>query len=184
MNSEETINSIIDFWFSEEIIKRWFNSTPELDLKIKSLFESTYQSAVDGNFNDWQTTPLGCLALILLFDQFPLNMYRGKLESFLTEAKSRDVAAIAIESNFDENLSKQQKTFMYMPFMHSENIDDQNKAIELFTKADLKDNLRYARHHHDIIKRFGRFPHRNKILERKNTADEDEYLKSGKAFLG
>ena len=184
MKKYETIDSIIDFWFSDDMAKQWFNSTPELDLKIKSNFEEIYQSAVNGELDHWQTSPLGCLALILLFDQFPLNMYRGKEQSFATESRSRAVAEQAINNSFDEKLSDQQKVFVYMPYMHSEDLEDQAKGIELYSKAGLKENLRFAKHHHDIVERFGRFPHRNKILGRTNTPEEEVYLNSKQAFLG
>jgi len=184
MTERETPDSIIGFWFSKQVAKCWFNSTPELDQTIKSKFELTYQIAKEGSLAHWQTSPLGCLALILLFDQFPLNMYRGLSQCFATEAQAREISDIAISKCFDEELYDKQKVFVYMPYMHSENINDQNTAIELYTRAGLKDNLRFAMHHHGIVERFGRFPHRNKILGRKNTSDEDEYLKSDKAFLG
>ncbi len=184
MKKYTTIDSILDFWFSDEMTKQWFNSTPELDLKIKLNFEEIYQSAVDGKLDHWQTSPLGCLALILLFDQFPLNMYRGEKQCFATESRSREVAASAINNGFDAELSDQQKIFFYMPYMHSEDLKDQVKGIELYTKAGLKENLRFAKHHHDIVERFGRFPHRNKILGRTNTPEEAAYLSSKQAFRG
>jgi len=184
MAKQETIDSIIEFWFSNDIVKLWFNSNKELDLKIKSQFEPTYQLAVEGKLDDWQSSPLGCLALILLFDQFPLNMYRGSKESFATESRSREVAAVAIKKGFDRKLSNQQKVFCYMPYMHSEDLGDQAAAIELYAKAGLKENLRFAKHHYEIVERFGRFPHRNKILGRTNSSSEEEYLNSKQAFLG
>ncbi len=184
MIKQDLLDSIIDFWFSAEIARHWFNSTPELDRDIKSRFEAAYHIAVGGELEHWQASPSGCLALILLFDQFPLNMYRGEKESFAAEAMSRDVAFLAITKGFDKKLAEQKKKFVYMPYMHSEDIKDQEMAIELFSKAGFTENLKYARHHHDIVDQFGRFPHRNKILGRLNTAEEEKYLKSEQAFLG
>ena len=184
MLHQALLDSIIEFWFSDEFSKHWFNSTPALDCEIKSQFESTYILAIAGTLQHWQTSPSGCLALILLFDQIPLNMYRGQRECFAAESQSRDVASIAILKEFDKNLSDPEKKFVYMPYMHSEDITDQVKAIDLFSKAGLTENLKFARHHHDIVNRFGRFPHRNKILGRLNTAEEEEYLNSDQAFHG
>jgi len=180
----KSIDSILDFWFSDNFKKYWFNSTAALDQEIKVLFESTYQAAVDGQLDDWMTLPTGSLALILLFDQFPLHMYRGEKESFATERQSRDVATVVITNSFDKKLSNLKKVFCYMPFMHSEDINDQAMAIELYSKAGLTDNLRFAKHHYDLVARFGRFPHRNNILGRTNTAEEEHYLQSKNAFLG
>ena len=180
----KSIDSILDFWFSDNIKKYWFNSTDELDLEIKSIFEPTCQAAVDGQLDHWMTLPTGSLALILLFDQFPLHMYRGEKGSFASERRARDVALYVIENGSDLKLSDIQKKFCYMPFMHSEDLNDQAMSIELYSKAGLTDNLRFAKHHYDIVERFGRFPHRNKILGRANTAEEEHYLKSKHAFLG
>ena len=179
-----TANEIINFWFDEEVKERWFNSNDAFDDRLRTLFEITYQSGVTGELDAWQETPEGALALVILFDQFPLNMYRGDIKSFETEALSREIASRAIGKEFDAEMSPMQKAFLYLPFMHSENIEDQQTGVNLFKAAGLSDNLRFAKHHQNIIKQFGRFPHRNKILGRENTADEERYLKSDEAFLG
>lgn len=179
-----TSKDIIDFWFDEAHSKLWFNSTPEFDNKIRQRFESLTQAALNDRLTDWEETPEGCLALVIMLDQFPLNMYRGQLESFSGESKSRNVANKAIENGFDKSLSGQQKAFLYMPFMHSENLDDQDRSVELFEKADLQHNLRFAIHHREIIRQFGRFPHRNEILGRESSVAEIEYLNSEHAFHG
>ena len=132
----------------------------------------------------WEQTAEGALALVILLDQMPLNMYRGQPESFATEAQSREVAGRAITRHFDQYLPDKGKAFLYMPFMHSENLADQDRSVELFTNAGLQDNLRFARHHRDIVRRFGRFPHRNAILGRNSTPEETAWLASGEAFLG
>lgn len=175
---------IIDFWFDENSKKVWFNSTPVFDAELKEKFEETYLAARDGELSAWEANAEGILALVILFDQFPLNMYRGDVKSFSTEQRSRDLALTAIEKGLDKDLSNEQKSFLYMPFMHSENLEDQDKAIALFEDAGLKDNARFAHHHRDIVQRFGRFPHRNSILSRENTDAEKNYLVSGEAFLG
>lgn len=176
--------SIIVFWYSDRSRKHWFNSTPAFDEELRTRFEQVYTSAAKHQLNDWQTTAIGALALVILLDQIPLNIFRGKPESFATEANARTIAQYAIDNKLDIQLTDEQKLFLYMPFMHSEYLPDQHTAIALFEKAGLHDNARYAHHHCDIVKRFGRFPHRNKILGRNSTQAELAYLASDEAFLG
>ena len=121
---------------------------------------------------------------MILLDQFPLNMFRGRPEGFATEADSRAVAERAIERGFDQALDDQGKAFLYMPFMHSEFLADQERSLALFAAAGLDANLKWARHHRDIVHRFGRFPHRNAVLRRQHTPDETEWLASPEAFRG
>ncbi len=175
---------ILDFWFSEKVQKLWFNSNSDFDKKIQFLFEPVYHAGAKGELKAWEESAQGALALVILFDQFPLNMYRGDKKGFETESLSRDVAQAAIDRGFDQSMTGVEKAFLYMPFMHSENEQDQVKAVDLFGAADLDDNLRFAKHHQEIIRRFGRFPHRNKILGRKSTVGEIKYLASDSAFLG
>ena len=175
---------ILDFWFSDRIRKQWFSSTPALDQEIKERFEPFWEKAAAGELDAWRESAEGCLALVIIFDQLPLNMYRGDAKSFSTEAASRDVAHHAIHQGFDKELNKEQQAFLYMPFMHSELLEDQDLAVELFSAAGLEGNLHYAKHHRSIVQRFGRFPHRNAILGRESTPEELEYLSSDKAFKG
>ena len=184
MNKRIDSEDILAFWFSEPVSKLWFNSTPEFDLDIRQMYESVYLDAKNGNLDRWMESATGCLALIIVLDQFPLNMYRGNKESFAAEDKSLMVSKYAIERSFDKQLTDQQKSFLYMPLMHSEDIKDQNLSVELYEKSNLTNNIRFARHHRDIVKRFGRFPHRNDILGRQSTDEELEYLISKEAFLG
>ena len=185
MNTQIDSNDIVDFWFSEPVEKMWFNSTPEFDEKLRRAYESLYLDATRGNYDSWMETASGCLALVIIFDQLPLNMYRGDKAGFAMEARSREVARHAIALNFDDEVySDKQKAFLYMPFMHSEDMKDQELSVELYEKANLTNNIRFARHHRDIVKRFGRFPHRNNILGRHSTDAELAYLQSKEAFLG
>lgn len=186
MNSKKNIKAedLVDFWFSERVAKYWFNSTAEFDNELRQLYESVYLDAKAGQHDNWLDTAMGCLALVILFDQLPLNIYRGDKKSFATEEKSREVAKHAIKQSYDQCLDEKQKAFLYMPFMHSENIEDQERSVKLFENAKLTGNIRFARHHREIVKRFGRFPHRNKILGRDSTDDELVYLQSKEAFLG
>ena len=184
MTVSDSPRSIVDFWFSDRVRPFWFQSTAEFDDELRNRFESVWQLAAAGKLDSWIETPEGALALVIVLDQFPLNMYRGDALCFSTEAKSRDIASLAIEHNFDQTLTGEQKAFLYMPFMHSESLQDQEKSVVLYEAAGLDENLKFARHHRDIVRRFGRFPHRNKILERASTEAEINYLQSEDAFHG
>lgn len=176
--------SLIDFWFDPQVQPLWYNSNESFDNQLRANYLTLYQSAKSNELEHWKESALGCLALVLLLDQIPLNIFRGNKECFACEQMSRDVANTALTRHFDKELNDEQKAFLFLPFMHSEDISDQEKSIELFKAADLEDNLRYAKHHRDIVLRFGRFPHRNAILGRENTTAETEYLRSENAFLG
>lgn len=180
----ETPESVLEFWFSESVRSLWFNSTPEFDARLKDRFESTWRAAMAGELNEWSETPQGAIALVIVLDQFPLNMFRGQPESFASEAKAIEIAHLATDKKFDAGLTDDQKAFLYMPLMHSESMDDQNQSIALYEAARLTDNLKFAQHHRDIVRRFGRFPHRNVILGRESTAEEVAYLESDEAFHG
>ncbi|HEY5604047.1 MAG TPA: DUF924 family protein [Gammaproteobacteria bacterium] len=175
---------ILQFWFAETIKPLWFNSTPAFDAQLKERFLDRYHAALHGELSGWQQSAGGCVALVVLLDQFPLNMFRGQPESFAGEAKARDVARVALDNGFDQQLPNEQKAFLYMPFMHSERNEDQELSVRLYEAAGLKENLRFAIHHRDLVRRFGRFPHRNKILGRPSTVAEREYLASKEAFHG
>jgi uncharacterized protein (DUF924 family) len=182
--TEVTPQTILDFWYSDRVSKLWFNSTPGFDQELREKFLDVYEQAARGDLDEWQQTASGALALAIILDQFPLNMFRGQPKSFATEAKARAIARNAIERGLDAQLPKEQLAFLYMPLMHSEDPADQDKSVELFEKAGLDKNLRFARHHRELIRRFGRFPHRNAILGRESTAEEIEYLNSKEAFTG
>lgn len=184
MNDHVTPQQIIDFWFSPEVRPRWFDSTPDLDRLIRERFEATLLLAAQGGLEDWAKTASGALGLCILLDQFPLNMYRGEPRSFETEQQAVAVAKAAVEAGLDRALTDSQKAFLYMPLMHSESLEDQALSVQLYEAAGLAQNARFARHHQDLIRRFGRFPHRNAILGRESTADELAYLSSPEAFKG
>jgi uncharacterized protein (DUF924 family) len=175
---------LINFWFSEAVSKHWYNSTKAFDRALLEAYEQTWLDAKQARLDHWQQSAEGSLALVILLDQLPLNMFRGQAKCFTTEAQSRDVAGAAIEKGFDRELAVNQVSFLYMPFMHSEDLDDQALGVKLFDKPGLENNYRFARHHHGIVERFGRFPHRNKILGRQSTDAEIEYLNSKQGFQG
>ena len=178
------IKDILNFWFAEEMRTKWFASTPQLDATIRDQHERVWEAAMHGELEGWLGSPEGCLALAIVLDQFPLNMFRGTPKSFASEAKSRDVARHAIEQGYDKQIDAGRVAFLYMPFMHSENLADQDLSVQLFAAAGLENNLRFAQHHREIIRRFGRFPHRNAILGRVSTPQELEYLGTKEAFKG
>ena len=184
MNESPTPQQVIAFWFSPEVAPRWFDSTPELDRQIRQRFESLWAQAAASALKHWSETPEGALALCILLDQFPLNMYRGKPASFETEQLAVAVTKAALARGLDEGLPDTHKAFLYMPLMHSESLDDQDLSVSLFERAGLEQNARFARHHRDLIRRFGRFPHRNAILGRTSSPEELEYLSSPQAFQG
>ncbi len=175
---------VLDFWFSADTRPFWFRSTPEFDARLRERFLDVWQAAARGELEAWNTTPEGALALVIILDQFPLNMFRGQAESFSTEALSREVAHKAIDRGWDRDLDDAGRAFLYLPFMHSEARDDQERSVQLFRDADLVDNLRWAEHHREIIQRFGRFPHRNAALGRESSGEELEWLASKGAFRG
>jgi uncharacterized protein (DUF924 family) len=173
---------VINFWFSEPVRSKWFCATAEFDMQLKHQYEPLWESACAREVDDWQMHAKGALALVIVLDQFPLNMYRGSPLGYSSEAQARDVSRLAIQQGFDKSLHGQEKAFLYMPFMHSENIEDQSFSVSLYESGQLESNLRFARHHQEIIRRFGRFPHRSEVLGRESTKEEVRYLNSKEAF--
>ncbi|MEW8028453.1 MAG: DUF924 family protein [Candidatus Thiodiazotropha sp.] len=183
MNDKE-VHEIIDFWFSGRAEPLHFNSTAEFDREIRHRYLKLWHRGRKGELDHWKGTKEGCLALVILLDQFPLNMFRHQAEAFATEQQSRDVAGYAIDAGFDKRMPAVWQAFLYLPFMHSESLTDQDRSVSLFESAGLYENLKWAKHHREVIRRFGRFPHRNKILGRESSAEELTYLKSDQAFTG
>lgn len=177
-------SDVLSFWFEPANRKAWFRSTLVFDALIRERFESSWERAREGDFAAWESTPHGALALVLVLDQFPLNMFRGEAVSFSTEALAVEVAERALTRGFEQVLDEQQKAFLFLPFMHSESLTHQDRSVALFEAAGLSDNLRWARHHREIVHRFGRFPHRNAILDRHSTQEEEDWLASDQAFKG
>jgi uncharacterized protein (DUF924 family) len=175
---------VLTFWFAPTVQPLWFAATPDFDAALRARFLATYRAAAVGRLTDWETTAEGALALAIVLDQFPLNLFRGQSESFATEAAARAVADRAIARGFDRAVPPIQRQFLYLPFMHGEALADQERSVRLYQQAGLEDSLRFARHHHALIQRFGRFPHRNALLGRASTAEERAYLASPEAFHG
>ena len=175
-------SDIIDYWFSEKSKQFWFSSTPSIDKEITSRYETVWEKAASGGLSSWGETADGSVALIIILDQFPLNMFRGKAKGFKTESMAVEVALNAIDNGFDEEMDNEKLLFLFMPLMHSENLDHQNLQVYLFEKYNF--NLEFSKHHRDLVKKFGRFPHRNEILGRMSTMEELDYLLSDNAFRG
>lgn len=187
------VAQILDFWFSNPQApagtrKVWFAKDPNFDQLICSRFQNDYQAAATGQLDQWQESPQGCVALILLLDQFPRNMFRDTPAAFDTDPQALAVTEHAIRHSFDQKLPPLQRWFLYIPLMHSENLNYQNQSVQLF--AQLRDQasetasaFSYAVRHQEVIKQFGRFPHRNNILNRASTFEEVEFLKQpGSSF--
>lgn len=178
--------AILDFWFEgdpEVQRAKWFAPDPEFDLSIARRFETDIGLAVTGGLNAWQDTPNGTLALILLLDQFPRNAYRGTPRAFLGDSLTPKLADLALERGYDRRWTVWQKLFCYLPYEHAENLADQQKSVALFKALGQPELLDYAQRHYDVVARFGRFPHRNAILERDSTPDELAFLEQpGSSF--
>ncbi|WP_242632934.1 DUF924 family protein [Thiothrix fructosivorans] len=179
-----TPDDILDFWYKPPMSEHWFASTPVIDADIRERFGALWEQAAAGEWDAWQATPNGCLALCIVLDQFPLNMFRGEVRSFSTEQQAVVASKQAVQREFDTLLPLDRRSFLYMPLMHSEHLADQDESVRLFEAAGLEANARFARHHRDIVRRFGRFPHRNAVLGRESTAEELAYLASKEAFTG
>lgn len=184
MPGQPSPQEILEFWYAAEMRPRWFASTPELDAAIRHKYETLWRSATAGELDDWKRTPEGCLALVIVLDQFPLNMFRGQALSFSSEQQAVEATRHALAQGYPQRLPADRLSFLYMPLMHSEDLADQDLSVELFEQAGLESNLRFARHHRELIRKFGRFPHRNAILGRESTSEETAYLASKEAFLG
>lgn len=180
----ERAKAIIKFWFSDESREHWFAKDDLFDRKVTETFLGDYERVASGDRNGWPSTPQGSLALTILLDQFPRNIFRDDARAFTTDDAARHVAGAAIVQGFDDQLTTEMRRFLYMPFMHSEDVVDQERCISLFTRrGDDDGSVDYALRHKHIIDRFGRFPHRNALLGRQTTADEAVFLREpGSSF--
>ena len=162
---------------------QWFEKRAAFDLEIRQRFCSLWHAARAGELAKWEETPEGALALVIVLDQFPRNMFRGDARAFATDPLARAVAAGAIVRGFDSQVSTDLRSFFYIPFEHSEDLADQERGIAFYKAAGDAENLKWAEIHADIIRRFGRFPHRNAVLGRTTTQEEQAFLDGG-GFAG
>ena len=176
-----TASDVLAFW-REAGPTRWFRKDEAFDSAFRTRFEAAHEAAATGALDSWTADAEGALALLLLLDQFPRNAYRGTARMFATDAAAVRVADAAVASGFDQAVDTALRPFFYMPFMHSEALADQQRCVALCSPLG-NDTLRFARIHLDAIARFGRFPHRNALLGRDTTPDEQRYLDEG-GFAG
>lgn len=187
-------NDVIDFWFGEPGAaergvprKAWFEKSAAFDASIRDRFAAVFEAAEADRLDDWQRTPLAALALVIVLDQFPRNMFRGTPRAFATDSRALAIARRIVERGFDAAYLTVECAFAYLPFEHAEDIAMQRQSLALFAKlppsASSTRYLDYARRHHDVVARFGRFPHRNEVLGRASTPEELEFLKQpGSSF--
>jgi len=188
----ERARALIDFWFGppgdperEQHRDIWFKSTPEYDDRLRDLFLADYERATAGVLEAWEAAPESALALLLLLDQIPRNIFRATPRAYATDAAARTVADRTLARGFDAAFPRAWRKFFYMPFHHSEDLADQRRSVELF--ASVSDGTergglrRYGKPYVEVIERFGRFPHRNAILDRVSTPEEIAFMEKAKA---
>lgn len=199
--SNERISAIIDFWFGtaggdateqEHVARRWFARDPLFDAEIRVRFGALLDPALAGELDAWTTQPRGRLALLLLLDQFPRNLYRDSAQAFAGDFKAQRIAVDGIAKGHDSSLPARYRVFCYLPLEHAEDMKLQRRNVALFSAlaadpsatpaAMYAQYLDYAERHLDVIRRFGRFPHRNRLLGRATTAEEQRYLDAGGGF--
>ena len=169
---------ILDFW-REAGPEKWFAKDEAFDAEIRRHFLAEVEAAARGELSAWEETPEGVYALLLLLDQFPRNLYRGSPQAFAADPLALAVAERAIARGFDRAFENPERRFIYMPFMHSEDLADQQRCIALCEAADDPEGVKFAVIHRDIIRDFGRFPHRNPVLGRQSSAEERRFLDDG-----
>jgi uncharacterized protein (DUF924 family) len=177
-----TADEIVSFWRAAGP-ERWFNKDSAFDEEIRQRFLDTYEDAAAGKFSGLEQSAQGSLALLILLDQFPRNMFRGDARAFAADPLARAIAAGAIVRGFDSQVPAEMRNFFYLPFEHSEDMADQERCIAFYKAIGDDENLKWAELHADIIRRFGRFPHRNTILGRTTTPEEQAFLDAG-GFAG
>jgi len=178
-----TPRDIVDFW--ENVgSQRWFAVDQALDAEIRYRFDAVWKDARDGKLAEWEEMPDGALALVILLDQFPRNMFRGTAKAFSTDALARDVAERAVVHGFDTKTPGALRVFFYMPFMHSEEIVNQDRCVALIEEHMGKDSVNYpfALGHREIVRQFGRFPARNRALGRTSSRAEEQFLATRSRF--
>jgi uncharacterized protein (DUF924 family) len=170
--------AILTFWRGAGR-ERWHKRDDGFDAELRDRFLQLWREAATGELSSWEATDDGALALVIVLDQFPRNMFRGSIRAYASDELAREVARRAIARGADTRIEPALLEFLYMPFMHSEELADQMRCVELFRRTGNTDNIGYAEDHADIVRRFGRFPHRNRILGRATTPEEQAFLDSG-----
>lgn len=175
--------AIVEFWFAPGMEQRWFASDADFDRQLAERFGTDLAQAAQGQLDHWLEAADSALALIILLDQVPRNVFRGKYQAFAFDSKALALAEGALLRGYDRLLPPSRRRFLYLPFEHSEVLADQKYCVSLFEQAgDDPEGLEYARQHLAVIERFGRFPHRNAALERETSPEEETYLAQGGGF--
>lgn len=169
---------VLAFW-REAGPDKWFAKNEDFDAEIARRFRPLVDAAARGRLADWENSPEGVYALLILLDQFPRNLNRGSAHAFAADPLAREVASRAIARGFDEAFENPERRFLYMPFMHSEDLADQERCVALSKASGDDDSTKWAIVHRDIIRDFGRFPHRNAVLGRESSAEEQRFLDDG-----
>lgn len=178
-----TYQDVLEFWFDELTPKDWFTGGAEIDSLIESRFSELHKTATQGELFEWRQNAQGRLAEIIVLDQFSRNIGRNSPAAFSADPMALALAQEAVAGGFDHQLNEQQKSFLYMPYMHSESLLIHEQAVELFSQTGLEHNLDFELKHKVIIERFGRYPHRNEVLGRTSTPEEIEFLQQpGSSF--
>ncbi|MDH3690049.1 MAG: DUF924 domain-containing protein [Gammaproteobacteria bacterium] len=181
--SDQDITAVLAFWFKELEPKQWFEKGGAVDDMIHTRFQSLYERLAELVPSQWKGSAEGCLAAIIVLDQFPRNLFRNNARAFVTDNASLALAKHAINQGLDQKLTTVQRKFLYMPFQHSEDAADQTQSVQLFTQLGDEPTLEYAKQHKEVIDRFGRFPHRNAVLGRDSTEEELAFIaESGSGF--
>ena len=175
-------NDILGFW-RQAGPEKWFAKNPAFDNAIRLKFEPVHHAAARGEYDHWAGDPEGVLALLILLDQFPRNLYRNSGHAFATDPKALAIAKAAVQAGFHRQVPHALANFFVLPFEHSENLADQDFALAMTIELDDADGRKWAQVHRDIIARFGRFPHRNQCLGRETTPEEQTFLDEG-GFAG
>lgn len=178
---ETPATDVVAFWH-EAGPERWFAKDPAFDAAFRARFLALHEHAAAGALESWSAAPDSALALVLLLDQFPRNAFRGTPRMYATDAQARACAAATLQRGFDARIAPELRVFLVLPFAHSESLADQDRSVALAAGLGPHHRER-AEHHRDIVRRFGRFPHRNPILGREMTAQEQRYLDDG-GYLG
>jgi uncharacterized protein (DUF924 family) len=184
--------SLLALWFDERVRRRWFDADPAFDAELRRRFTPLVERALAGELAIWEAEPESCLALLLLLDQLPRNLFRDSARAYAGDAAARRAAAQAVERGFDRRLPPERRLFLYLPFQHSEDPGDQRRSVRLIGalcdalpaggRAEGEVWYEHALQHQAAIERFGRFPHRNDALGRSSTEEEESYLAAGGGF--
>lgn len=179
LETKDGMEAVLSFWLQAGP-EAWYKQSDDFDAEITRRFATLWEQGAAGALDEhWATNPRGALALLILLDQFPRNMFRGEARAFHSDARALSIACYALDRGWDKRTEEPERQFFYMPFMHSERLTDQDHCVRLFKERMPGDNVLHARAHREIILKFSRFPYRNEALGRKTTAAEQDFLDNG-----